>query len=304
MADHGAFRRRISVLALISAARRPRILPSGLLVAVITVAGCVGSAGRSSSGPAGTGTIIDHRSGSTDVVLRLDQVGGFVPPAFLVTRAPIFTLYGDGMVLARESLPAMPPPTDGVRFDAPFIARLLTGPQVQALLVDAIGPGGLGRASAKYDSGQIADAPTSRFTLRAGGFDKTVEVVGLGIDHATADSAIVASLAALAKRLEMFGAADGPASSIWVPARFRSVLVEGGGDAPPKAWPWPELRPSDWAPRSADAAGVRTRTLTRGEVAALGLGPLNGGLNGLSLLAPDGQPYTLGLRPLLPDEGE
>ena len=45
---------------------------------------------------------VDHATGATDVLLRFDQGGGFVMPAFLATSAPIFTLYGDGTIIFRN----------------------------------------------------------------------------------------------------------------------------------------------------------------------------------------------------------
>ena len=45
---------------------------------------------------------IEHPTGATDLVLRAEQGGGFVPFGFMVTQAPVFTLYGDGTVIFQQ----------------------------------------------------------------------------------------------------------------------------------------------------------------------------------------------------------
>src|SRR5262245_25122847 len=89
-------------------ARVPRAAASAILLAV--VAACspasapsatpVASATPGTAGPTTNPTStqiagIQHKTGASDVVLRLESGGGFVPIDFLATNAPIFTLYGD-----------------------------------------------------------------------------------------------------------------------------------------------------------------------------------------------------------------
>ena len=78
---------------------------------------------------------IDHPTGATDIVLRYEQGGGFVPIGFLFTQAPTFTLYGDGTVVfqARYEVPLTPghaPP--------PWRVGRLSEDGVQALLAFAL----------------------------------------------------------------------------------------------------------------------------------------------------------------------
>ena len=91
-----------------------------LLVAACSSGGATTSSGPPSSPPTGAPSTtpstapspsigaIDHATGPTDVLLRYDEGGGFVQPAFLATQAPIFTLYGDGTIVFRN--PAADPP--------------------------------------------------------------------------------------------------------------------------------------------------------------------------------------------------
>ena len=99
--------------------RRPALLALTSAFAILLVAcsaGATPSAAPPSPGTGGTpppssqpsdtpttGTI-DHKTGATDVILRLDEGGGFVMPAFLASQVPHFTLYGDGTVIFRNPM--------------------------------------------------------------------------------------------------------------------------------------------------------------------------------------------------------
>jgi hypothetical protein len=54
-------------------------------------------------GPAGhaqaTVVAIDHPNGTGDVVLRLEEGGGFAPMEMTAAQAPTFGLYGDGVIV-------------------------------------------------------------------------------------------------------------------------------------------------------------------------------------------------------------
>src|SRR3954468_13768437 len=72
--------------------------------------------------PAGT---IDHPTGATDVILRYDEGGGVVMPAFAATMVPWFTLYGDGTMIFRNPNLEPPPAQGSVMPQGPMrVARL------------------------------------------------------------------------------------------------------------------------------------------------------------------------------------
>jgi hypothetical protein len=103
-------------------ARRPASL-SFLPALAIVIAACSAAGGASpapasgapsaapSVAPAGSPTTgaIDHKTGATDVVLRYEEGGGFVMPAFTAAAVPHFTLYGDGTVIFRNPMLEGPP---------------------------------------------------------------------------------------------------------------------------------------------------------------------------------------------------
>lgn len=257
-----------------------------------------------SSSTGGFGAI-EHATGPTDVLLRFEQGGGFVAPAFLATQAPIFTLYGDGTVVFRNPAQDPLPPIGSVVLDRPFRTSRLTEAQIQAVLQDALGPGGLGAARAQYQNDQIADAPTTTFTVNAGGLTKHVAIYALGMDvQGSADAPARAAFQELAARLQDFDHGGAFSTSEYAPERYRGVLMDGGPGAPDaKPWPWDDLKPADFAANpDPNAFQLPSRVLTVAEVEKLGIDPYRGGFQGLALVGPDGKTYGLSLRPLLPDE--
>jgi len=292
----------------------PHRLPL-LVCLTLLVAACAASAGPSSS-PAGSAsappsavptiTGIDHATGATEVVLRMEEGGGFIRPEFLLTQGPIFTLYGDGTVIFRDNRATPPQTNDGIGHALPYRTARLTEQQVQAFLDQAINSGALGIARANYNSGSVADIPATTFTLKAGGLNKTVSVVALGMDVKPGPDALtLTALAKLADRLRQFDQGGTFATEIYKPSRYRGTLWDSGvaNDAGTKAWPWPNLKPADFtAPADPNALTFPRRTLTADEVAQLGIIDFEGGLQQVSLKGPDGKVYSFALRPLLPDE--
>jgi hypothetical protein len=288
---------------------RPLTALPALLLLVACSAGTPSPSATPSASPAASpdGTAVDHATGATDLVLRMETGGGFMAPSFLATEAPSFSLYGDGTLIARDDTAPWPDPgPSGLSAVPPFHRTGLTEAQVQELLRVALGEGGLGLARPRYESAGIADAPTTVFTVKAGGVDKTVSVYALGIDPPDGqDVAIRRALAALADRLRAAAAAIPATAEQYVPDRWRGVLMDGsiGPAAAPIAWPWPDLSPADFVPAGVGGAGFPRRVLTAEEVTGLGLGDLAGGVQNVALVGPDGQTgFTLALRPLFPDE--
>jgi hypothetical protein len=289
-------------------------------VLVLTVAACGGSVSTESqapsnpsspapssppsSTPAGVGAI-EHATGATDILLRLEEGGGFVAPSFLATQAPIFTLYGDGTIVFRNPMKEGPPPVGDVFRFTPFRTARLNEDQVQATLLRAIGEGGLGPARPNYENNMVADASTTIFTLNAGGLKKTVSVYALGMDDPTSKDVLTrAAFQKLAAALGDFDQGGTIPTQTFAPEGYRGILLDGGPGQPnARAWPWPDLKPSDFvAPADPNSFQLPVRVLTGAEVAALGVDQVEGGLQGATLIGPDGKFYAFSLRPLLPGE--
>lgn len=254
-----------------------------------------------------TSDAIDHPTGATDVILRLAEGGGFVPMEFAASQAPVFTLFGNGVVVFQQSIVAFPPPDgQGVVRGVPWRTAKLDETQIQELLAFALGQGGLAIARADYRNDTVADASTSTFTVRAGGLDKTVAVYALFEEAQPGpDGPARKAFFQLAQRLRDFDRAGAIPSDAYQPERYRGVLIETGGGGQALAWPWPNLKPADFVAGAGDGTSGTTfphRTLTAQEVAGLGLGEVPGGAQGMLLKGPDGKVYSFILRPLLADE--
>ena len=289
--------------------------PAAFAALVVLVAACgsstpSGSPGASappSGAPSSTPILgpIDHATGSTDVILRLEESGGFVPQAFLATQAPIFTLYGDGTIIFRSPRLDPPPAVGSARPLRPFRIAHLSEAQIQATLALAVGEGGLGTARPNYPNDRVADASTAVFTLVAGGIRKTVSVYALGLEmDGVPDALPRAAFAKLAEHLGDFDLRESIRTDVYAPERYRGILLDGqAGDPGVKRWPWADLKPTDFVvPADANAAQLPVRVLTVAQVEALGIQPYQGGIQGPTLIGPDGRFYAFSLRPLLPEE--
>jgi hypothetical protein len=284
------------------------------VVSLAVVAVACGSVGRASpsgsiaptASPSPEG--VDHPTGATDVVLQLEEGGGFVPIDFLANQAPIFTLFGDGRVVFQPAVTNFPEPgPDGVVRNIPWRTAQLDAGQVEELLTFALGRGGLGGARENYGHDGIADASSSNFTIDAGGLKKFVSVYALGIeDPNTPDLVARRALKSLADRLRDFDRGGSISTDVYLPSAYRGVLIEREGDptARPVAWPWPTFKVTDFKADINAAGGNQLphRTMTPDEVAALKLGEIPGGVQGVAIKGTDGKTYSLVLRPLLPNE--
>jgi hypothetical protein len=289
-----------------------------IAASVLFVAACTSGAGGATPAASGAPTeapsggssseTIEHPTGPTDVVLRFEEGGGFVMPAFLATEAPHFTLYGDGTIVFRNPMLDPLEPSGSVVPMRPFRTARLTEDQIQDLLVTALGEHGLGVARPEYRNDLVADAATAVFTVNAGGVNKTVSIYALGLEMENdPDGAARAAFARLRDRLVDIDAGGAFETAEYEPERYRGILLEGQPGVPDaKPWPWPHIKPSDFvANANPNAFQLPARVMTPEEVATLGIEPFSGGFQGVTLIGPDdGKVYTFSLRPLLPDETE
>jgi hypothetical protein len=286
----------------------PLLLLSALLVACSpgvkatpTPGGSPGSTPSPTPTPAPSGAV-GHSTDPTALILRAEQAGGFVPPGFFVTRTPQFSLYGDGTVIYQ-------PPADPNAAESPGpppLARAwLNGEQMDALLVFALNAGRLVDAMPQYLNPRVADAPSTVFRIATTPASKTVEVQALGLapDPTDPDAPVLAALGRLWDLLSNFGdqvrRGNATDAGLYVPAAYRGIL--GAGVAPGQGidWPWTDLTPDDF--KASGATGLGLTVLTPAQASVLSASPW-GGLYATPVFGPDRTPYTIALRPLLPDE--
>jgi hypothetical protein len=249
--------------------------------------------GEPSSSPVPIGKV-DHPTGPTDIVLRLDFAGGFINPAGNLLKAPPFTLYGDNTAIFR---PTTDPTGSGM---PPFQVAHLSVGQVDALLTYALVRDHLQDADATYPGNP--DAGSTIFSVEAGGMKKQVSVFGLNPTPKGPNAAILKGLEDLATTLSDFESQvnAGKVESVepYQPQMYRAILSEGAADAS-IPWPWTDLTLDDFSvnPDSGQLMGE----LTADQAAKVVTLP-SGGASDMGVTGPDGKGYLLSLRPVLPGE--
>jgi hypothetical protein len=242
---------------------------------------------------------LQHPTGATDIVFRVNESGGFTPIEYNAISAPWFTLYGDGTVVFRDPYAIAPEPVGNVTRSVPFLTVKLDEDGIQALLQQALNEGGLAVARGPYQ-GMSADIPTTTFTMNVGGQTKEVAVTALSPDsHPPQDALIIGQISRFAEKLRGFANNTG-GEQPYLAQGYRGVLIPVEQPFGPVVdWPWPDLSPDDF--KSGENEFFLTRTMTADEVVTLGIPDVGGGLLGVALQK-DGKLYTFSLRPLLPDE--
>jgi hypothetical protein len=203
------------------------LAPAAMAISIL-LAACAGGPGSS------TGQI-SHPSGD-DLVLRVEYSGGFVAPAFLLTRFPTFTLTGDGRVIV-----------PGVQIDLfpgpalPAVnVRRLTAAGIQTVLKELLSTR-LFETSVEYRGARnvVADAADTVFTLHADGRDVVVTVYALGT-------------------LDPTGNTQGISAAELAAHRTLQQVVERLGNL--DAWvPSGEWADSSWRPYQPDALRLLVR---------------------------------------------
>jgi hypothetical protein len=132
------------------------------------------------SGGAGNGAPgepLDYPRGERDLVLRVEQGGGFLPVEAVFTMVPGFSLYGDGRVIFSGPIPEI--------FPGPALANLqqvqLSEEGVQQLL-QAAREAGLTEDLADLGQPPVADASTTKFTLNVNGETHEIDAYALGYE--------------------------------------------------------------------------------------------------------------------------
>jgi hypothetical protein len=258
--------------------------------------------------PTPTSGDIEHSTDPSAVVLRMESGGGFVPLEFFLTQAPQFTLYGDGTVIYQQTDTRANDPIGGQGM-LPYLVGHLDEDGIQALLRFALGEGRLLNAKANYENNMVADAGTTIFTLNAGGLAKTVSVYALGMEDPNfpGDGADRRGFQELADTLSGFErrGINGELGDItpYDPAFYRVYLIDSTGVDVQVAlqWPWSDLTPADFKAVGDDSRPKAN--LDKAHVSKLESVP-TGGRSGLYLKTTDGveQLYSVGIRPLFPDE--
>ncbi|MEQ4300222.1 hypothetical protein ABNF97_02310 [Plantactinospora sp. B6F1] len=264
-------------------------------------------AGAGGDGPGG-GSGGD--AGSVDpnaVVLRVEHVGGFVPPAARLTRVPMLTVYADGRVITEgPQIEIYPAPA------LPNLQQQRLAPEQVDRLVEQARTAGVGTVT---DLGRppVADAPSTRFTVSSGAGTDELEVYALAEGGEGTSGLTEAQRTARAELQKLVGALTDLAGTLGQdkveqPQPYQAEAVAAvaipwraddneGLAAPPEiAWPGPAL------PGSPPSAGFDQGCVEVRGAEATALLSAATKANARTPWTSGGDRWQVGLRPLLPDE--
>lgn len=285
---------------------------AGTLGAIALLAGAMSACAASASPSVSpSGMVILHPSGAADLVLRYEEVGGFMGPNALLGRQPIVSVYGDGTIITTGPVPAI--------FPGPalpnLVATKVTEAGLQRLLAAAALAGLLG-PDAQYDATGVADASTAQFTVVAAGSRHVISAYALGI--ATPDMEGGPAASAARARLRVFADALGDLRRTLAPEvvgpeaayAFGSLRIlaapgapQSGDPAvarPPLSWPLRTPLATFGAPATGAAASFRCGVVSGPDLETLR--PLLAQATSITGWASGGSVYTLILQPMLPDD--
>jgi hypothetical protein len=152
-----------------------------LMLALSLLAAACGGIGDDDGGPGSGGgdggddPTIDHPTGADELILRLEQGGGFVPVEYNLRNFPGVSIYGDGRMIVQGPVIEIYP---GPALPNLQVTRL-TEDAIQAILAEAEAAGLLG-PDASYDYPCVTDLPTTTFSVNADGATHTTSAYALG----------------------------------------------------------------------------------------------------------------------------
>ncbi len=247
------------------------------------------------------------------VVFQMTSIGGFGMPSALASRIPALSVYGDGRVISEG-------PTILI-YPGPALPNLQVHPiapeDVSTLLESARAAGVDGAVD--FGTPALADAPTTRFTVRGANGTEQIDVPalteagddapGLTADQRAARTRLRAFVASLTGESGLLAPAKGDSAKPYVPTAVAGITdlpAEGSaarGDSPSDVvfdinnpWPGPTLpgEPlgSGNGPGCVTVTGDALQTLIAAAAGETATTPWTS----------DGKNWTVQLRPLLPDE--
>jgi hypothetical protein len=285
--------------------RKFRTTVAMMAVALIAAA-CGGIGNDATNGGSAGADGIDHPSGSNEVVLRIAWEGGFVPVEMMLSRIPVWTLYGNGTVIVEgPQIEIYPPP-----LLPNLLATRISEGGIQVIL-EAARDAGLMDGDVSYPYPCVADAPTTVFTTTADGSTSVVSADALGATGPCPEVDAEARAALNDFQMQLGDLAG------WLPAGAVSEeetynpsemdlyigAYQAGGEFPQQPIDWPLATPlsSFGEPVEGTAGDLRC-----GVVSGTDLDVVLPDLQEANALTPwvsDTEEYRLIARPLLPDEG-
>ncbi|GHJ48394.1 hypothetical protein Cs7R123_57360 [Catellatospora sp. TT07R-123] len=244
--------------------------------------------------------------GGDTVALRVEQVGGFVPPAYLASRIPMLTVYADGRVITEGPVTMIYP---GPALPNIQVRRISSG-DVQKLVDQAVKAG----IGTKQDLGQpgVTDMPDTVITVHTADGDKKTTAYALNEEIRT-DGLSADQVAARRKLLDLVKALTDLDTTLGKGAvgqsePYQAKTVAGlastyqanpdAGKQAEVAWPGPAL------PGKAFSEGLDLGCVAATGDQATAVLAAAAKANQLTPWTSGGKTYSVAIRPLLPDEAD
>jgi hypothetical protein len=277
--------------------RAPRPLGAAALSLVLVAACGGGAAGTSSPSP--------EPSPSASLLLRVTNEGGFINPVATLAALPTVVVYTDGRIFTPAPIPEI--------FPGPLVSGYEVrdvGPEGAAVIADALRTAfeqSAGGDGGNTDGGGIAaDLGTTVVTAVIDGQTRTASITGG--DPATDPTLSVVNelMNRLYDSVDPFGPTSAPPTH-YTPEAYRVFVAPGApaGDPslPQQAAAWPLATPlAEFGTPMSEPVfdGLRSGTVTGADAETLT--GFVAQLNSLTPVVSDGEPFTLYVLPLLPDE--
>lgn len=232
-----------------------------------------------------------------ELVLRVENVGGFLPPEEIWRRTPDFSLYGDGRVIVpRKESAAV----------TGLVTFRLNESELQTLLRNAR-EAGLMKGNRRFSNEGIADASTTVITVVADGRSNRTSAYALGFEPGRDTRKIVDFVEEtrnLVKAQE--GAEEYEADRIQVIAiaeTSRGEAMRPGQEGEADRAEWPLATPlSELGEEFDDPSGFGIQEARCAVVEGALLTPALEGATDATIWISRGEEFIVVFRPLLPDE--
>jgi hypothetical protein len=265
------------------------------------LAACAGTTPTPTSTP--TLGLIDRPTEAGELVLRVDMLGGLLPPLERERQLPTMSIYGDGLVIVPAEVPDIFPGPAGYAFRSFRIEDALVNQIVAGGL--SIGLRGPERHLAQQGPEFVADAGATVVTLVVDGQRHVTSADAL-FDSAdnTAERRLLAEFLERLAGIDRGGGQAHEADSYRVFVAAPDPGFEGdleGG--PPVAWPFDDALATWGEPMPADGLTVDARCrVIRGDELADALPFLRSATASTIVSDEAGTEAIVAYRPLLPDE--
>ena len=275
----------------------------------LVAAACGAAPGSGTPAPSPTSGTPTPTPSSAAVLLRVTSEGGFINPVASLAAVPTIVVYTDGrMFSAGQPTGENPDP-----LVAPIAVRSV-GAAGEAAIVAAVREAGLDKP-ASGGPGVAGDSGTLVFEASIDGATVTTRYAGNGPGPGGPgvggdDPGRTAALALVDRLLdpaETWGAASAPAFT-YEPTAFKIYAAPGAppvdpsASEPPVAWPLTTTLATFGTPAVPDRGVSGLRVAVIGGADGAAIAPVLAAASSGTAFTSDGQPFTLYVRPLLPDE--